>query len=54
MPPQSVVNHLESMTTHARIVNDKVTAIGAQVNEVEALEKASAQLSVSSEVTINT
>ena len=53
MPPQSMMNNLESMTTYAGIVDDKVTAMGVRVNKVEVLAKASAQLGVFSEVTIN-
>ena len=53
MPPQFVMNHLESMTTHAGIVDNKVTAMGVRVTKVEASAKTSTQLGVSSEVTIN-
>ena len=48
--PQTVMDHVESIITHAGIVDNKVTVVDARVDIVEASAKASALVGVSSEV----
>ena len=53
MPPQTIMDHVESIITHTRIVDDKVTAVEARVDIVEASANSSARVGVASEVQIN-